>query len=260
MLVDTHAHIHFAEYEGELDGIIANAKRNHVSKIITVGTDDGDSRQALDFCLNNQAQAIDIYATAGLHPHEADAATDKLLTIKELAIDVDYDKALVAIGECGLDYFKNYADKKSQYRALEFQIELAIGLGLPLVFHVRDAWEDFFSILKNYPSARGVIHSFTGGPKQVEQAQEAGLYFGLNGIMTFTKQSDQLEAAKAIPKNKLLLETDCPFLSPEPMRGKRNEPSNIKYIAEFMAKLRSETISELSQYTSTNAKTLFGLK
>lgn len=259
-MVDTHAHIHFDEYLDELDRIFENAKTHGIRKIITIGTDDTDSKKALDFCVTNQPKGIEVYASAGLHPHEAEGAEDKLLTIKELAMDQDYEKVLVAIGECGLDYYKNFSDKKSQYRALEFQLELALDLGFPLVFHVRDAWEDFFSILKNYPSARGVIHSFTGGPKHVGQALEAGLYFGLNGIMTFTKQSDQLEAAKAIPKNRLLLETDCPFLSPEPIRGKRNEPANIKYIAEFIAELRGETNTELSQCTSTNAKTLFGLK
>ena len=260
MLIDTHAHIHFEDYKQDLDIIFENCRENQVKKIITVGTDENDSKNALEFCYKEHPQYIEVYASAGLHPHSACAGNDALSTIKDLVMDGGYGGKLVAVGECGLDYYRNQSSKEDQTRALKFQIELALNQGLPLIFHVRDAWDDFFSIISEYPDIRGVIHSFTGTSEEVQKASRYNLYFGLNGIMTFTKDPSQLEAAKKIPADKLLLETDCPFLTPEPKRGKRNEPANIKYVAEFLSRLRNETLTQISQSSSTNAKTLFGLK
>lgn len=263
MLIDTHAHIHFEEFETDLDEIFANAKKNKISTIISVGVDEQDSKNALEFIYNdgiqNLAKGIELFATAGLHPHEAKHGPDALLTIKELVMDGGYGDKLVAIGECGLDYYRNESSKTDQTDALVFQIELALSQGLPLVFHVRDAWEDFFAIIKNFPDLRGVIHSFTGDPKEVEIASNYNLYFGLNGIITFTKDDRQLEAVKLITADKLLIETDCPFLAPVPERGHRNQPAFVKYTAEFLAKLRGEDLEDLATQTTINAQTLFGL-
>ena len=264
MLIDTHAHIHFDDFSGDLADVFSNARTSQVTSIITVGTSPQDSLKALEFVMSPEtiamAQGIKLYATAGIHPHEASLGRDGLKVIGKLARDSKYQGVLVAIGECGLDYYRNNSPKAQQHDALEFQLQLAQELELPLVFHVRDAWEDFFEILKNYPKVRGVIHSFTGTTKEVEQALGFELYFGLNGIMTFTKDQAQLEAANIIPASRLLLETDCPYLSPAPMRGKRNEPSFIKYTSEFLATLRGEQYSELISLTATNAKGLFKLK
>jgi len=260
MLIDTHAHIHFDEYKNDLDDILDNCKINKVTKIITIGTDEQNSKDALSFSHNNDFGTIDIYASAGIHPHDADRGEDSLLTLRELVMDGGYGEKLVAIGECGLDYYRNNSPREMQIKTLEFQLQLALDSQLPLVFHVRDAWDDFFGVLKNFKNIRGVVHSFTGTSREVELATKNNLYFGINGIMTFTKQQEQLEAVKAISNEKLLFETDCPFLTPEPLRGKRNEPANIKIIAEFVAKLRGEAFEEICTYTTTNAKTLFGLK
>lgn len=260
MLIDTHAHIHFQEYQDDLDIVFENAKSNKLEAIITVGSDDENSKGALEFCAEQKDRNINLFASAGLHPHNTQNAKVKLSEIKDLTDDVKHSDKLVAIGECGLDYFKNYSSKQSQYKALEFQIELAITKGLPIIFHVRDAWDDFFAVTKNYKEIRGVIHSFTGTAKEVEIASERGLYFGLNGIMTFTKSQDQIEACRLIAEDKLLFETDCPFLTPEPKRGMRNEPANLIYIAQFIAGVRSQTLQQLSKITTTNAKMLFGLK
>ena len=264
MLIDTHAHIHFDDFKGDLADVFSNARTSQVTSIITVGTTPQDSLKALDFVMNPDvialASGIELYATAGIHPHEASLGSDGLKVIGKLARNGKYQGLLVAIGECGLDYYRNNSPQAQQHEALEFQLQLAQELELPLVFHVRDAWEDFFAILKNYPKVRGVIHSFTGTTKEVEQALGYELYFGLNGIMSFTKDQAQLEAAKIIPADRLLLETDCPYLSPAPMRGQRNEPSFIKYTGEFLAELRGEQYSELINSTATNAKLLFELK
>ncbi|MSR68379.1 TatD family deoxyribonuclease [Candidatus Saccharibacteria bacterium] len=264
MLIDTHAHIHFDDFEGDLADVFSNAHASQVGAIITVGTTPQDSLKALEFVMNTDvialAHGIKLYATAGIHPHEASLGSDGLKAIKQLASDSKYRGALVAIGECGLDYYRNNSPKAQQLEALEFQLQLAKELELPLVFHVRDGWQDFFATLGNYPKVRGVIHSFTGTTAEVEQALGYDLFFGLNGIMTFTKDQAQLEAAKIIPANKLLLETDCPYLSPIPFRGKRNEPSFVKYSGEFLAELRGEQYPELINSTTTNAKALFKLK
>ena len=263
MLIDTHAHIHFDDFSGDLTDVFSNARASQVASIITVGTTPQDSLKALEFVMSPEtiamAQGIKLYATAGIHPHEASLGSDGLKVIGLLARDSKYQGLLVAIGECGLDYYRNNSPKAQQHDALEFQLQLAQELELPLVFHVRDAWKDFFEILKNYPKVRGVIHSFTGTTKEVEQALGFELYFGLNGIMTFTKEQAQLEAAKIIPASRLLLETDCPYLSPAPMRGKRNEPSFVKYTGEFLSNLRAEDYADITRQSSNNAKELFAI-
>ena len=263
MLIDTHAHIHFDDFSGDLTDVFSNARASKVASIITVGTTPQDSLKALEFVMNPEtiimAQGIKLYATAGIHPHEASLGSDGLKVIGQLARDSKYQGLLVAIGECGLDYYRNNSPKAQQHDALEFQLQLAQELELPLVFHVRDAWEDFFKVLKNYPKVRGVIHSFTGTTKEVEQALGYELYFGLNGIMTFTKDQAQLEAANIIPASRLLLETDCPYLSPAPMRGKRNEPSFVKYTGEFLSNLRAEDYTDIARQSSNNAKELFAI-
>ena len=263
MLIDTHAHIHFDDFSGDLTDVFSNARASKVTSIITVGTTPQDSLKALEFVMRPEtiimAQGIKLYATAGIHPHEASLGSDGLKVIGQLARDSKYQGLLIAIGECGLDYYRNNSPKAQQHDALEFQLQLAQELKLPLVFHVRDAWEDFFAILKNYPKVRGVIHSFTGTTKEVEQALGYELYFGLNGIMTFTKDQAQLEAANIIPASRLLLETDCPYLSPAPMRGKRNEPSFVKYTGEFLSNLRAEDYTDIARQSSNNAKELFAI-
>ena len=263
MLIDTHAHIHFDDFSGDLADVFSNARTSQMASIITVGTTPQDSLKALEFVMSPEtiamAQGIKLYATTGIHPHEASLGSDGLKVIGQLARDGKYQGVLVAIGECGLDYYRNNSPKAQQHDALEFQLQLAQELELPLVFHVRDAWEDFFEILKNYPKVRGVIHSFTGTTKEVEQAMGYELYFGLNGIMTFTKDQAQLEAANIIPASRLLLETDCPYLSPAPMRGKRNEPSFVKYTGEFLSNLRAEDYTDIARQSSNNAKELFAI-
>ncbi|MFO0862297.1 MAG: TatD family hydrolase [Candidatus Saccharibacteria bacterium] len=263
-LIDTHAHIHFDEFKDNLTGLFSRALETGVESIITVGTDDVDSRQALEFVRNKEiaqtAKGISLYASVGIHPHDAHLGGDGFLTIKELVQNEEYSNKLVAIGECGLDYYKNLSSPIEQKEMLRWQIELAQECSLPLIFHVRDAWEDFFAIIKDYPKVRGVIHSFTGTKREVEQALDYNLHFGLNGIVTFTKQQAQLDGVLAIPKERIVLETDCPFLTPVPMRGKINEPGYMHFTAEFVANLRNEKLEEFSQEILANSNALFKLE
>ncbi len=258
MLTDTHAHIHFEDYKNDLAVIFKNARDNDVGRIICVGTDEEDSHRALDFVndelVARQAGGVRLEATIGLHPHEAQRGQSALEAIAFL-LKVGQP---IAIGECGLDYYRNLSNREEQQAALVFQIELALEHDLPLVFHVRDAWDDFFATVKKYPTLRGVVHSFAGGPNEVERAMKHNLYFGLNGIMTFTGDQQQLEAARLIPTDRLLLETDCPYLTPAPLRGKRNEPANVALVARFLADLRGEEYGTLVEQTNRNTITLFG--
>lgn len=248
-LIDTHAHIHM-DYK-DVDEVIMRAGAAGVEQIITVGVDAADSERAVAL-----AQAYDnVFATVGLHPHDA-ALTDAALG--QLAALVGRPR-VVAVGECGLDYYRNLASKSDQKRAFESQIELAQKSNLPMVWHVRDAWDDFYDTVDRYDGLRGVVHCFTGNVFNMKRAVERGFMVALNGIMTFTKDSDQLEAARKLPLDHLVLETDCPFLTPAPRRGQRNEPALMELTAGFLAELRGDSYEELAATSSANARRLFNL-
>lgn len=253
MLIDTHAHIHLSEFRDDLDATLDRAHAAGVEKIITVGCNDTDSAEAVAV-----GRAYEhVWSAVGLHPHDADLGYEALEEVARLA---QFEK-VVAIGECGLDNFRSETTPEDQERALRFQIELGLERNLPMIFHVRDAFPQFFAILDEYrgEGVRGLVHCFTAGVPELEGALERNLYIALNGIMTFTKDQAQLDAAKRVPQNRLVLETDCPFLAPAPARGKRNEPANLAHTAKFLADLRGEALEDLEAATTQNAETLFGI-
>ncbi len=249
--IDTHCHIHEDSFAYDADETITRALVAGVCKMIVVGTSAKDSANTVAFAAGHD----NVWASIGLHPHDAklgQAAFDGLGAL------VNKPK-IVAIGECGLDYFYNYSSKTDQIAALEFQMQLASEYSLPMIFHVRDAFEDFWPVFDRFEGLRGVVHSFTATNSELEQALIRGLYIGLNGIMTFTKNPAQLVAAKNIPLSKLLLETDAPFLTPVPVRGTVNEPKNVVFTAEFLSILRVESLSQIAEATTQNAQKLFGI-
>jgi TatD DNase family protein len=272
-LVDTHCHIHSANYElpgddptrarwlaggkPDPDAMIAAAHEADVVKLICVGTDLEDSRLAVGFVKSRQ----DCAAAVGLHPHEAARyASDKPLLAEFARLALRPEVA--AIGECGLDYYYEHSPRQEQQIVLRYQLDLALEHDLPLIFHVRDAFDDFWRILDEYSdrgNIRGVVHSFTDTEVNMREAIKKGLSIGLNGIMTFTKDVKQLDMAKAIPLESLLLETDAPYLTPKPFRGKMCEPKHVRVIAEFLCELRGESLADLAAATSLNAERLFGL-
>lgn len=249
--IDTHCHIHSADYPMNSDEVIDKAIESGVSKLICVGTDENDSEQAVFFAQKHQ----NIWATVGLHPHDAKLGQSAYRKLESL---VGQTK-VIAVGECGLDYYYNNSAKSDQEAALRFQIELALAHNLPLIFHIRDAFEQFWPIFDDYQGVKGVVHSFTATTKELEQALDRGLYISLNGIMTFSKNEEQLLAAKQVPLDRLMLETDSPYLTPVPFRGKINEPKNVVVTAEFLAGLRNESVNDLAQATTQNAESLFGI-
>jgi len=249
--IDTHCHIHSLDYTIEPQQAIGNALTMGVDKLICVGCDENDSALAVEFANKHD----NIWASVGLHPHDAKLGQD---AFDKLALLAPLSK-VVAIGECGLDYYYNHSGKEDQEKALKFQMELALANDLPMIFHVRDAFDDFWPIIDQYKGLRGVIHSFTSNTKHLNEALSRGLYIGLNGIMTFTKDEKQLSMARQVPLEKLLLETDSPFLTPRPLRGKVNEPKNIVLIAEFLADLRQQDLDVIGASSTSNAKQLFGI-
>ncbi|HPR10374.1 MAG TPA: TatD family hydrolase [Candidatus Saccharibacteria bacterium] len=249
--IDTHCHIHEPDYKLPEKEARERAAAAGVDTIICVGTDVTTSSQAVMYASDKPT----VWASIGLHPHDAKLGNDAFTALAQLLPN----KNIVAIGECGLDYFYNHSDKKDQFAALENQMQLAQDNTLPMIFHVREAFDDFWPIYDNFSRLKGVVHSFTDTTTQLDKALNRDLYIGLNGIMTFTKDQKQLAAAKAVPLERLLLETDAPFLTPKPLRGKINEPKNVSITAEFLAQLRGEELSTLAAATTKNARQLFGL-
>jgi TatD DNase family protein len=169
------------------------------------------------------------------------------------------ERKVVAIGEVGLDYYYEHSAKKEQIKLLEFWLDKACSTKLPVIFHVRDAYKDFWPIFDNFKNLEGVLHSFSATTKELEQALERNLYIGLNGIMTFTSDEKQLEAAKRVPLNRLLLETDAPYLTPKPFRGKICKPEHVAVTAHFLAELRQEAVEQIASATTANASELFNI-
>jgi TatD DNase family protein len=254
-LVDTHCHLHFENFGVDREAAYQHALKAGVDRMICVGTTLADSRAAAQFAAGHDG----VWAAAGVHPHEADDILKNKNAAAEFKEILSLPK-IVAVGEIGLDYYKSQTPKLDQEKALRAQIEAAMPLKLPFIFHVRDGWSDFWRIFDEYAPLAGVVHSFSSGTKQLRAALDRGLYIGLNGIMTFTKDHAQLEAARQVPLNKLVLETDAPFLSPNPFRGEVCEPRHTAATAEFLSGLRGESLEKLSQTTTDNAVRLFSLQ
>lgn len=250
--VDTHCHIHFPDYQLDADEVRIDAAAEGIRQLICVGCTMPDSRGAVEYAARNEG----VWASIGLHPHEGSVYVDDHESLQAFRNLASKPK-VIAIGECGLDYYYEHSSKEDQKKLLRFQLDLASEHNLPLIFHVRDAFDDFWPIFDSYKGLNGVVHSFTAGTAEVDQIVSRGLYIGLNGIMTFTKNQAQLEAAKAVPLDRLLLETDAPYLTPVPFRGKICQPKHVRVTAEFLGGLRGENLETLAAATTENARRLF---
>ena len=252
---DTHCHIHSKDYGLNPEIVIDDAKKAGVLSAICVGTDLEDSKLAVEFAKMHE----NIYSSIGIHPHEAKDYINKPNKLTEFA-DLIGSKKLVAIGECGLDFYYNHSSSDHQKTILRFQLDMAKKHNLPVIFHVREAFDEFWPIFDEYRGIRGVIHSFTADSKQLKKIINRGLYIGLNGIMTFTKNESQLDVVRSAPLSSILLETDAPFLTPVPYRGTIAQLKHIINTADFLAMLRNESLEEFSKVTTNNANTLFNLR
>ena len=255
-LVDSHCHLDMDAYKDDLDEVLEQAYRNHVRWIISIGIDVESSRRAISLA---QKYAM-IKATIGIHPHDVSHIQDETLDIlAELAAENGHH--VVGYGEIGLDYVKNYSPPALQRRHFRSQLALAKELGLPVIVHDRDAHEDTLRLLREAApfDHGGVMHCFSGDLTLARQVMELGFHISIPGVVTFKNATDLQEVARLTPLTSLLVETDGPFLSPAPWRGKRNEPAFLVHTAQFIADLRDIPINEVARQTSANAMALFQL-
>lgn len=259
--VDTHAHIHFKNYPLDPETTWQEAKDAGVTRMLAVGCDIESSINAVKFAQKHDG----IFAVIGVHPHEAAKflpVSDGMKELRKLLKNIPGSK-IVGIGEFGLDYYYEHSPKKDQQKLVKMHLELASEYDLPVVLHIRDAFEDFWPIFDEFHTKkplRGVVHCFTAHEEELNQALSRGLYVALNGIVTFTKDEKQLKAAKKLPLNRMLLETDAPYLTPKPFRGKICKPEHVVLTAKFLAEIRGEEMEEISEQTTKNAQFLFDLR
>lgn len=247
---DTHCHLNHPDLYAEWHAALFRAQQSGVQRLILIGYDLESSRRAVE--LAEQSDAL--YATVGIHPHDAaQCDTDSLQTLRELAAH----PRVVAVGEIGLDFYRNLSPREAQYEAFHAQMQLAQSLSLPVVIHCREAYEEVLSILAQYPAVQGVLHCFSGTAEQAQQGLELGYYLGIGGVVTF-KSAESLRAiVRDMPRDRLLLETDAPYLAPHPYRGKRNEPAYLPLIAQQVAALWDMPLEQLSEITEANTQRLF---
>ncbi len=254
-LFDTHAHLDCPEYEADFSEVLARCRENQVAYILNVGTNIPTSKMSLDLARSYEG----IYAGVGVHPSDAEGFGER--DLKALGILAAEEK-VVAIGEIGLDYYYTEGSpKKKQQEAFRRQLVLAKELGLPAVIHDRDAHEDVLKIIQeeNVRETGGILHCFSGNWSMAKKCMDNNLFIAIGGMVTFKKVPDLKEVAGKIPPDRLLLETDSPFLSPEPRRGRRNEPGNVRFVAECIADLRNMPVEDLAYQTTLNAMKLFGI-
>lgn len=250
---DTHCHVHDERMPGGADGAVADANAAGVSHMVTVGCDRATSLAALEVAAHHEG----VYATVGLHPHEASRGVD---SIADLCSNAPNGTRPIAIGECGLDYFYDHSPRDVQRAAFAAQIDIANALGLPLVIHTRDAWADTFDVLdaQGVP-ARVIFHCFTGGEDEATKCLARNAYLSFSGIVTFKTALDVRGAAALCPTDRLLVETDSPYLAPVPNRGQVNRPAWVPHIGACLAQIRETTADEIRSSTAATAMLVFGV-
>jgi len=253
MLVDSHCHLDYLAREGDLDGVVGRARSAGIGRMLTICTKVSE----FDTVLGIARRYPDVWCTVGIHPHEAEA--EPAVTTERL-VALAREPRVAGIGETGLDYFYEHSPRERQQASFRAHIAAARESGLPLIVHTRDADEDTAGILEEEHAKgpfSGVIHCFSTGRDLAERAVALGLYISLSGILTFKKAEALRETAAALPLDRLLVETDAPYLAPVPMRGKRNEPSYVVHTAAALAALRGVGVNEIETSTSDNFFRLF---
>lgn len=252
MLIDTHVHLDFADFLPDREMVITRAKRAGVEKMITIGTDLATSEKAIAISEGDPA----IFAAVGVHPHEVKNMNDGwLVSLKSMS----RLPRVVAIGEIGLDFFKEYSPREQQFFRFRQQIKLAREVNLPVIIHDRDAHEEILKVLREEKAEEigGVFHCFSGNRDFARKCLDMGFYISFTGMITFPKAVDLQEVAAYVPLDRFMVETDAPFLSPVPNRGKRNEPAHVRLVAQKIAEIRGIPLTEVERCTTENARALF---
>jgi len=247
---DTHCHLNHPDLYPEWQVVLFRAQQSGVERLIQIGYDLASSRRAVDLA----AQSDALYAAVGIHPHDAaQCNAEALATLRALA----QQPRVVAVGEIGLDFYRDLSPRTAQYEAFHAQMQLAQSLGLPVILHCREAYDELLGVLAEYPTVRGVLHCFSGTEAHAQRGLELGYYLGIGGVLTFKRAESLRAIVRAMPRDRLLLETDAPYLAPHPYRGKRNEPAYLPLIAQQVAALWEVPLETLSALTETNVARLF---
>jgi len=253
IFIDTHTHLDFDRFDGDRDDVIRRAHEANVAMMITIGVDYQTSLAAIKIA----EQHHNIYAAIGVHPHDAANMTDE--HFEELR-ELSAHPKVVAIGEVGLDYHYDYSPRDVQRRVLRRFLDLSANTQLPLIIHTREADEDILAVIseKGHGVRHGVFHCFSGDERMAQKVLDLGFHISFTGTVTF-KNSDSLNVAKRVPMDRLMIETDCPFLAPVPKRGKRNEPAFVVHVAKKIAEARQMPVDEFARMTTLNAMRFFNL-
>lgn len=251
-LIDTHCHIYYKDFLPDWDDMLKRASDSGVRGMIVVGADLESSRQAIDIASRYE----NIFCTVGIHPHDTEGVDDAALnSIRELSAH----PKCVAIGEIGLDFYRNHSPRKDQEDLFARLLRMAAELDKPVVIHDRDAHNETLSMIHGAGIKKGVMHCFSGDMEFAKQCLDQGLYISIPGTVTYPSNEQLRDVVRSVPVERLLLETDCPYLSPVPHRGKRNEPSYTRITAEKVAELRGLTVDDVARITTMNAGRLFGI-
>ena len=254
-MFDTHAHLQDRKLRGDIENILKRAQEAGVEEITCIGYDLPSSQEAV--LLAHKYKQI--YAAVGVHPHDAKTVTSEVLDkLRALA----QDQRVVAIGEIGLDYYRDLSPRDQQKEAFIQQIKLAHEIGKPIVIHDRDANQDTMDTIKKYRAGKngGIMHCYSGNLPLAMETIKEGFYISFSGPLTYKNARKPQEVVVKIPMDRLLVETDCPYLTPEPLRGKLNEPANVRFVVEKMAALRGQHPDEVAYLTARNARKVYGIK
>ena len=251
MLIDSHCHLHFDGYKDDLLLVLERAKDAEVKALLTVSTALDDLPKILNL-IDTYPQ---IYGSIGIHPHETDhTPIDEL---RKVVLEHAKHPKIWALGETGLDFYYEHSSRETQIPLFDAHLALSLETNLPVIIHTRNADDDTISTLKLHPSVRGVFHCFSGSKDFAKQALDLGFYLSFSGIITFQKAQDLRDVVEYVPLDRILIETDSPFLAPVPYRGKRNEPAYVQQVAETMANLKKLSIEEIAHITTENFYSLF---
>jgi len=250
MLFDTHAHLNDSAFDADRDELIAGLKDKGVGFVMNAGC----SLQSSKECIALAEKYPFLYASVGSHPDAADEVCEELM---ETYLQMSRHPKVKAIGEIGLDYYYEDFDRQIQLRAFRMQMELAREADLPVIVHERDAHGDGMDVVQEFPDVRGVFHCYSGEAEMANQLVKKGWYIGFTGVLTFKNARKAVETAKTIPIERIVLETDCPYMSPEPYRGRRNDPGRLIHMAEKLAEIRNLPLEEIIKITTENAKRLY---
>ena len=254
-MIDSHCHLDHEPMYSDLENVINRSKNIGVEKILSICTTNDSFKKIIKIVNFDPI----IYGTYGIHPHEC---SKNIVTKDEIINNIKQNKKIIAIGESGLDFYYNHSDREKQISSFKVHIEASLDLNMPIIVHSRNAENETYEILKSYEEFKPKIlmHCFTGSTEFANKLLSMGSYFSASGIITFKNSTDLQETFKLIPNDKLLIETDSPYLAPVPLRGKKNEPSYIKHTLEKLAYLKNTEVSKIEDITSKNFNFLFNLK